>query len=391
MVFSACFSSMKIVSLKYCLVEAGHWWVFAVGMMRWPGLWRRVLPYFIISMLGVVFYTMIHHGFFGFRADQALLAPMPFFPDHTMYATVLVLLFFFVPLTANSGATVLEAQLQKPVVRNGLLLVFFTAILLSTSRAALLSFGITALLYLLYYLQDKPRNVTIAIFLLGLLAAPFALNKISKSLSNDVSFQERLNRWDCAERMLDERPFTGFGPGTYPFQYLSLQQPEKMTRISTRAVLKERSPDTYGRGGSAHSEYWQAASELGWPGCLIWITLVISTLWTGFSRSIQSPSMEMRSMALLISLGLLSYFIHAFANNFLHDGRIAALVWGAMVSLNFQPLQPLQPLQPFQPLQPPSTISTTSTPSTISTLVQSTLSSSINSQHFPSGYKGCCP
>ena len=329
---SAACSTMNTVSLKYWLVEAGHFWVFGVGMMLWPMLWRRVLPYFLFSMLGVVCYTIFHHSLYGFRADQAMLAPMPFFPDHTLYAAVLAILIFYGQIEWN-GTDALARLLHKKGVKNGITVFLFVALLLSTCRAALLSSAFAAAVFAVFYFRKKYKYLAAGALLTGLLILLMAGSKVYNASSGDVSVLERLNRWDCAASMLAARPLTGFGPGTYQFQYLPFQQPEKMTRISVREPLAGRGPDTYGRGGGAHSEYWQAGAELGWPGLVLWLTLVCSSLWLGFRRAFLSPEKVSRGWALLTTLGLLTFFIHALANNFLHDARIAALVWGGVAYL----------------------------------------------------------
>ncbi|MFN0034998.1 MAG: hypothetical protein ACKVUS_08030, partial [Saprospiraceae bacterium] len=91
MAVTACFSSLPLVSWKYWLVETAHWWVFALGISAWPGLWRRAFPWFAFSMAGVAVYTLAHHAQYDFRADQALLAPMPFFPENTMWAAAVAM------------------------------------------------------------------------------------------------------------------------------------------------------------------------------------------------------------------------------------------------------------------------------------------------------------
>ena len=129
---------------------------------------------------------------------------------------------------------------------------------------------------------------------------------------------ERLNRWSCALRMQQDKPLFGFGPGTFPFQYLDYQRPEEITRISVREVAPDNLPHPQGRGGGAHSEYFRALTELGWPGLLLWLGLAGIGLWAGFKRS------------KWISLALLTFFAHGLVNDFMQDGRIAALVWGAL-------------------------------------------------------------
>ncbi len=348
---AAAISTMPIVSLKYWLVEAGHIWVFGFGMLLWPSLWQRALPYFLASMLGVSCYSILHHSLYDFRADQALLAPMPFFPDHTMYAAVLAILFFYGKIEWE-GKDAFGRFFQKKWVQNSAIAVFFFALLVSTSRAALLSFGIAAAVFAGFYFRKTNQYLTVGAFCAAVLILAIGAIKTLDASTADVSVLERLNRWHCAASMLASEPLTGYGPGTFQFRYLPFQQPEKMTRISLQEPLPGRGPDTYGRGGGAHSEYWQAGAELGWPGLALWLALVCGSLWKGFSRAVRAQSPSTRRMALLTSLGLLTFFLHGLANNFLHDARVAALVWGGMAWVSHH--------------------------------VQSTRTSSTNNQHFPS-------
>jgi putative inorganic carbon (hco3(-)) transporter len=326
---AAAFSTMKTVSLKYWLVETGHIWVFGFGMLLWPMLWRRATPYFLASMLGMVCYTILHHAMYDFRADQALLAPMPFFPDHTMYASVLAILIFYGQGTWE-GLDRLGRFLQKSWVKHGATALLLVALLVSTSRAALISCGIGMAVFTAFYFRKSNKFLAAGALCAAFFVLSFATIRVLDTRTGDVSALERLNRWDCAAAMLAARPYTGFGPGSYQFQYLPFQQPEKMTRISLSAPLPGRNPDTYGRGGGAHSEYWQAGAELGWPGLVLWLTLVFGILWLGFRDAIYATGNADRRLALLTSLGLLTFFAHTLANNFLHDARVAALVWGGI-------------------------------------------------------------
>lgn len=331
MAVAAGFSTMLPVSLKYWLVEAGQWWVFAVGMALWPGMWLRVLPFFLWSMLGVGVYTVVHHAMFHFRADQALLAPMPFFPDHTLYAAVLAMLVFYVPMTPKEGL----GNSAGIRVQWAMALVFTLALVISTCRAAVISLGVAGAVYAAWYWRKRPVMTLFGGLLLLFMGYAYLSHKAQGTA--DVSYRERLNRWDCAASMLQARPWTGFGPGTFPFQYLPFQRSEKMTRISVQQVLTERGPHTYGRGGGAHSEYWQAAAELGWPGAVLWVGLVFGSLWAGGRQALRSSTPGARRLALFATLGLVTFFVHVLANNFLHDGRIAALVWGGMAWLSQPP------------------------------------------------------
>lgn len=319
---SACFSTMSLVSWKYWVVEAGHWWAFAAGLAVFPSVWPKALRIFAFAMAGVVVFTLIHHSFYDFRADQALLAPMPFFPENTLYAAVLAMLLFSMQGVWEQGET----------VKKGLTLVLIAGLVFSFCRAAWLSVLVAGFVGSLLIFRKKWR--LIAFSGLVLLACGMVWQEwIFEKIKSDVSSLERLNRFAAALRMTQERPVTGFGPGTFQFQYLPFQKPEQMTRISAREPVLERSPLTYGRGGGAHSEFFQALAEAGCPGLLLWIILMATALWKGFYLVFFEKNTKSQRMALALALSLLTFFIHSFANNMLHDGRIAALFWGTLVAI----------------------------------------------------------
>lgn len=314
----AFFSTMPVVSWKYWIVEAGHWWVFAIGLALFPDLWRRAFKWFVVSTAGVVVYALIHHAFYHFRADQALLAPMPFFPENTLYAAVLA-------MSAIASFAVFPAKGGRA---GWMRLILFTGLFFSFCRAAWLSVLIAGAVGLPFIFREKWRWFAFAG--ICLLVAGFLLRgQMLTRMANDVSMIERLNRYACALRMAYERPRTGFGPGTFQFQYIPYQKPEEMTRISAREPVMERSPRTYGRGGGVHSEYFQALSEAGWPGLVLWMTLTLVVMWTGYKQFFSGKTKENQLLVLALALSLLTFFVHGIVNNMLHDGRVAALVWGS--------------------------------------------------------------
>lgn len=308
-------SSMPLVSWKYWVVETGHWWVFAAGVALFPAVWQKAFPFFAVSTAGVVVYSLAHHAMYHFRADQAILAPMPFFPEHTMYGAVIAMVIFK------------PGRLFKPY-RPWLLfdLLLLSGLFFSFSRGAWGSVIVAVAVGLFLHFREK-RRLILAFGLLFCLTAVFFRAAIADFASKDVSLQERGNRYSCAFRMAQDRPWLGFGPGTYQFQYLPYQQPEEMTRISVTGAMTTRIP---GRGGGAHSEYLQALSETGLPGLLLFLIMVATAFRGVASRYARSNSPEDQIIMLLLILALLAYFLHGLINNLLHDGRVAALVWGMM-------------------------------------------------------------
>jgi putative inorganic carbon (HCO3(-)) transporter len=152
------------------------------------------------------------------------------------------------------------------------------------------------------------------------------------NISTDASNLERINRWQSAIRMYEERPVFGFGPGTYQFEYAPFQLSQEKTEISTNA----------GDRGNAHSEYIGPLSEMGMPGMLIVISIVIAMVVVGMRNYRRADTREVRVLSLAITLGLITYFLHGLMNNFLDTDKASIPIWGFMamlVSMNLYSLK----------------------------------------------------
>lgn len=298
---SACWSPRPVVSWKYWTVSAVHFWVFGIGMRLFPAFWPRLAPWLCGSAAVSVVYSLAHHATLSFRANQALLAPMPFYPDHTLYAAFLAMLLpwaFSLQKKYRWSAAVLALGWLAAGSRGAL----------AAALAAWTAAGIRTVAPSGFW---KTAGVA-AVMGSGLLVlAAGLLNRA------DVSAAERLNRFACGRDMAAERPMTGFGPGTFAFDYLVFQKPENRTRISVDAPVTERNPHTYGRGGGAHSEYVQALAETGWPGLVCWLLLVAWPFAAG-------------RLPVAASTSLLTFCLLGVVNNYLHDARIACLFWVAV-------------------------------------------------------------
>ena len=153
--------------------------------------------------------------------------------------------------------------------------------------------------------------------------------KSISNISTDASNLERINRWMSALRMFEKRPLTGWGPGTYQFQYAPFQHSSEMTVISTNS----------GNGGNAHSEYIGLIAEQGWPGLMFMLVFLITLFITGFRVINNLEDGADRSVAICAILGLVSYFCHGVLNNFLDMDKAAVLVWGSASLIVFLDLK----------------------------------------------------
>jgi O-antigen ligase len=214
---------------------------------------------------------------------------------------------------------------------------------LSYSRAAWLSLAAAIVVYLLVLLKIKFRWVLLTG---GIILAIFftfqnqILDKLERNkqdssanfiehiqsitnITSDASNLERINRWQSALRMFEERPFWGWGPGTYQFLYAPYQRSKEKTTISTNL----------GDMGNAHSEYIGPLAESGVLGMLITLAIVIAAIYTGLRTYHRSKDYEVRMMSLAATIGLVCYFIHGFLNNFLDSDKASVPVWGFMAIL----------------------------------------------------------
>ena len=138
------------------------------------------------------------------------------------------------------------------------------------------------------------------------------------NISTDASNLERINRWNSAIRMFNERPVFGFGPGTYMFQYAPYQIFSERTIISTN----------FGDVGNAHSEFLGPLAESGVLGTATFTLILIIIGTTTFRIYHKVKEREARLLAIALFLGLLTHYVHGFLNNFLDIDKFLFVFWG---------------------------------------------------------------
>jgi O-antigen ligase len=144
------------------------------------------------------------------------------------------------------------------------------------------------------------------------------------NVTTDASNLERINRWNCALSMFQQRPVFGYGPGTYAFEYAPFQEAKNLTIISTN----------FGDMGNAHSEYLGALAEMGLIGLLLFIAMVAAIFYSAIQLFYYWPAEDHKTRIIIfgIILSLITYFSHAFLNNFLDTDKAAVPIW-AMCSI----------------------------------------------------------
>jgi len=343
MLITSIASTMPLVSVKFLLSRLWFLSVFyflAIQFFKNPLNIRRFLWTLMIPLAGIIVVITLKHASLGLF-DQKASNPAvdPFFNDHTLYGAILSM---FLPVAA--GYVIYSPF--KVWMKAGAFIVFsllLTGLVLSYSRAAWVSVagGIVALLIILFKVPGRTVLLGFTIFVVVFLVfgksvlmkmegnrqdSSDNLGKHIESISNistDASNLERLNRWNCAIRMFEERPVLGFGPGTYMFQYAPFQKSSEETIISTNAA----------DGGNSHSEYLGPLSEQGFLGGVLMLILVIASIAVGVRAYHKQTDAELKMVALTVLIGLITYFLHVTMNNFLDTDKASAGVWGFIAIL----------------------------------------------------------
>lgn len=339
MIFATLLSRIPLVSWKYVVAHA--WLIiptYFLGVQIFYKKPKLVNVFFIgmlVSVIIVVIYTSIHHYMYNFSDRAGHWVMQPFYKDHAIYGSGVAMMIptvFFWMMSKRFNRTQQFFLLLS-------LVILMTGLLLSYSRAAWVGFFIAVVLGIIIKFRIKFKYLALAgasLLLIGLLFLDTIINRLEKNkqdsskdiaehvesisnISTDASNLERINRWSCALRITADYPVTGTGPGTFQFVYGPYQLSKNLTIISTNA----------GTLGNAHSEFLGTMSESGIPGMLTFIFLVFAVFFYGFwtySRWI-SINPDTANTILGLLLGLVTYFVHAFLNNFLDTDKIAFPVW----------------------------------------------------------------
>ena len=331
-----------VVSIKY--FTARMWFIFSCFFIMTQlfkdkkHLYRFIFAY-SIPLAIVCLITIYQHAQFNFDDKTADWVVSPFYNDHTAYGAILAM---YIPVIISLLLQKQFSLISKTFIFV-LLAIFVVAIILSYARAGWLSLGAAFAIFITLLLKIKFRNLLLTVgtclilfFTLQdqIMIALGRNNTDSEggleknvysmfNISTDASNLERINRWSCALRMFKDEPYLGWGPGTYMFNYAPYQKSNEKTIISTN----------FGDNGNAHSEYLGPLSEQGLPGFAIVVTLLFSSLFLGYRLCYTVKDRDLKILIHGVLLGLFTYFVHGFLNNFLDTDKASVPFWGFLAIL----------------------------------------------------------
>jgi len=346
LIVSSGLSSLPLVAFKRSFIIILYivvfYWLFLSTFDK-PGNIFKFYLFFAAGLVIPILNGFIRHTKYNFTHESSYNMPKPFFSDHTLYGATLAFIIpflFFIFLIPNDY----NRSLKQKTFYGILLVLCLVAEFFAYSRAAWLSLLITPFFLLLFRFRVRLIPMlagVIVVFTILFLNYPLiteymrrneakgdvgSLAEHVESISNlqtDISNRERINRWKCAIRMFMDKPVTGFGPGTYQFNYYAYENRNEMTWAST----------FHGNKGHAHSEYLGALCETGFPGFLIFVSTLVMILYTALKIIYTTRDKKLRNLTLAVILCLITFYFHGFFNGFLDNDKIAALFYGSLAAI----------------------------------------------------------
>ena len=335
LLITAISSSVPMASIKLLITRL--WFISSFYLLAYSWFQEnknihRFVKAYLLGLCLVAIYTIVIHATKGFEHEAAHWVMSPFFKDHTSYGMALALILPF-GFYMRKWASKDKISALFTVV----LVILILATVLSYTRAAWLSLIVAACVFVIMKLRIRFSLLFSGIAIFTSLLCVFqsdilmALEKNSQdssdsfmehvesmfNISTDASNLERINRWKSAIRLFEERPHVGWGAGTYQFNYAPYQNHFEKSIISTNA----------GNMGNAHSEYLSVLAETGWPGLLIFLVLIVMIFTKGIVLYHKLEDKQEQWMLMACILGLITYFTHAFLNNFLDMDKASVPIW----------------------------------------------------------------
>jgi putative inorganic carbon (hco3(-)) transporter len=336
MFFTSITSELPVVSIKFWL--SATWFMvaylwFSLLLFQRLAVLEHWLWFLGVSTAAVVAFTVAKHALTGFSFIDSYTVMKPFYKEHTAYAASIA-----IPTVGFILLTIQPVASRKVRIWSGLVAgVLLVGVITSFTRGAWLGVAIALMSYFLMILWQRYKLFFIAAATLLVLGGVVLYNtdlslftdqrekgKTFKEhlasvfdTKNNLSNQERINRWVAAINMFQEQPIFGFGPGTYAMTYAPHQEAQFRTFVSTNR----------GYFGTAHSEYLLALCEMGIPGLVITLLIYIWSIIYAVQGYNRSNDPRIKLMYAISLCGLITFYAHALVNNFMDQDKVAIPVY----------------------------------------------------------------
>lgn len=276
-------SQTPLLSVKYLLAKS--WFVVPaiLGSVIYIQSWKdvkRILWVFHGVLSFTILWTLMRHSVSGFAFDQVNFTMTPFYPNHVDYAVVITM---FLPFNLWLYTVAKSTNVKRYLLLSNA--IFVVAIYLSYTRACYVAVFLEFLVF--FCLKYRVMRFAIPLALITTLSLIGFLLHENEYLSytpststvmhdefgdhmsstfegKDVSSMERIYRWVAGAHMIADRPVLGFGPNGFVPNY----------REYTVFIFETWVSDNPEQS-TVHNYYMLQAIELGIPGMLLFILILI--------------------------------------------------------------------------------------------------------------------
>ncbi|HAE13190.1 MAG: O-antigen ligase family protein [Chitinophagales bacterium] len=311
-IIAVIFSQDVAISFKWLLAKIWYVVVFYViggHIMQDKNAWRTFFWCLFVPTVGVVIHTLMRHAAYNFAFSEVNKSMWPIFRNHVNYAVYLAL---FLPFTFVAAGWYERGSWKKFFIRLGGILIA-VAIYFSYTRSAWLSLAVAlvcyflirwntlmpavflgiagAIIFVVYMLHDNTYLQYAPDYKKTIYHTDFNQHMEATTSLEDVSSAERIYRWIAGVKMIEDKPFIGFGPAQFESNYQEYAVNKFTTYISRN---EEKS--------TIHNYYLMVTVEQGFPGLLFWMILLVAILYYGqrsYTRS--GPAHKPIMMATLLA------------------------------------------------------------------------------------------
>jgi O-antigen ligase len=312
MFFTAITSEDFIISLKFSLAKI--WYVtpffFLAGSLLKTEKNTRTLTWVVlIPLCFTIVYVLARHASIGFSFAEVNTVMAPFYRNKVAYACMLSVFLPFVWFTRQS-----YRKYSWPwIILAGATLLILIGIQFSYTRAAYVTLAMAAGTYFvvkwrLMKFVLAAASILAVLYIYGMVNHNTYLDhkpNYSQTITHDdfddllsattkgqdVSTMERVYRWVAGGQMVGEKPWLGFGPGTFTHFYKSYTVSGFRTYVSQNE-----------EGSGIHCYYLMTLVEQGYVGALLFIALVFIVLLKAEIIYHQTTDPSRRRMVLMALL-----------------------------------------------------------------------------------------
>jgi O-antigen ligase len=334
----SCFTGEHLsVSLKGWLVLIGYgvFGYVAFADFDWSPEQRALCLRVAATVVAIVAaYGLVRILFEGVSSRSGYGIGRPFFAEHGTYSAFLALFAPWLMLEA------LDRRSWPQLAYAAAFWLVLAAVVLSFTRAAWLSLAIVLPATLLIWSSRRGSVRALAasvawaaVFLLIVLGTGLG-DRLTRHVltvvdTENVSNLERVNRWMAGWEMAKAHPWTGVGYESFSVSYPSYRR---------KVVLTDEAFVQMG----PHNEPLRALSEAGLFGLLAGTWFVWAVAAAGL-RAYRRSSQDRSRMALGITAGLGTYFVHGWLNAYPGSDKVGLAIWmavGAVAALSKSEDQP---------------------------------------------------